>query len=55
MYIIVFLLEILINILFFYMFFKFLSVLLKKDILKDDDIFYITSFPWEYKKFKSKK
>lgn len=40
-------------ILFSYMFFRLLSVLWKKDILKDIDIFYITSTPWEFKKYKN--
>ena len=37
-----------------YMFCRLLSALLKKGILKNDDIFYITSSPWEYKKRKEK-
>lgn len=45
-------LEIIIIILFLYMFFRLLSVLYKKDILKDIDIFFITSTPWEFKKHK---
>lgn len=37
-----------------YMFFRLIAALFKKDILKSDDIFYITSNPWEYKKRKEK-
>lgn len=37
-----------------YMFFRLISSLHKKNILKDDDIFYITSNPWEYKRHKNK-
>ena len=35
-----------------YMFFRLIFSLYKKDILKKEDIFYITSNPWEYKKYK---
>lgn len=37
-----------------YMFFRLISCLYKKNILKEDDIFYITSNPWEYKRHKNK-
>ena len=37
-----------------YMFFRLIFSLYKKDILKKEDIFYITSTPWEYKKYKNK-
>lgn len=37
-----------------YMFWRLIIVLFKKDILKNDDIFYITSNPWEYKNRKEK-
>lgn len=39
--------------LFFYMFLRLLCVLYKKDILKDIDIFFVTSTPWEFKKYKN--
>lgn len=34
------------------MFFRLVVVLYKKNILNKDDIFYITSNPWEYKRYK---
>lgn len=37
------------------MFFKLLCVLRKKNILSNDDIFYITSFYLEYKLYLKKK
>lgn len=36
-----------------YMFFRLLGVLYKKDILKNIDIFFITSTPWEFKRHKN--
>ena len=49
-----FILNFIILLLFLYMFFRLINILLKKHILSDDDIFYITSNPWEYKKRKEK-
>lgn len=36
-----------------YMFFRLLCVLYKKDVIKNIDIFFITSTPWEFKKHKN--
>lgn len=36
-----------------YMFFRLLSILYKKGILRDIDVFFITSNPWEFKKHKN--
>lgn len=46
-------LEFIIDILLIYMFFRLISVLYKKDILENIDIFFITSNPWEFKKHKN--
>jgi len=48
------LLFLIIILLFFYMFLRLLNILVKKNILTGDDIFYITSTPLEYKKQKLK-
>lgn len=37
-----------------YMFFRLVCSLHKKGILKDEDIFFITATPCEYKKYKEK-
>lgn len=37
-----------------YMFLRLISSLYKKNILNNDDIFYITSNPWEYKRYKNR-
>ena len=39
--------------LFLYIFIRLVIVLYRKGILKDIDIFYITSNPWEFKKYKN--
>lgn len=49
----IYFLELIIDILLAYMFFRLLSVLYKKEILKNIDIFFITSNPWEFKKYKN--
>lgn len=45
-------LQLIIDILFAYMFFRLLSILYKNNILKNIDIFFTTSTPWEFKKYK---
>ena len=47
-----FIIEILLFVLLLYMFFRLIHILYKKGLLFDDDIFFITSTPWEYKKCK---
>lgn len=37
-----------------YMFFRLISLLYKQHILNEDNIFYITSNPWEYKIYKNR-
>lgn len=34
-----------------YMFFRLLFLLRRKGVIEDKDIFYVTSTPWEYKKY----
>lgn len=34
-----------------YMFFRLLFLLRRKGVFEDKDIFYVTSTPWEYKKY----
>ena len=34
-----------------YMFFRLLCILRKKGIFENKDIFFVTSTPWEYKKY----
>lgn len=52
---VVFLLNFIILFLFAYMFFRLLGVLHKNNYLNDDDMFFITSSPFEFKYFKEKK
>lgn len=44
----------LICLLHFYMFCRLVTRLFKKRVLVRDDLFYITSDPWEYEEYKSK-